>query len=231
MTLWPQRIVRTAFDVVGHSCLMAGRFFHSTGQEKNITRWYADGAEHKLRLDYDLTSDSIVLDLGGYKGQWASDIFSRFGCTVHVFEPMPEFSDFIQWRFVYNPAIRVHPFALMDVNKEMELSTAGDGSSMFRRTKSPLIRIKVRRASDVFVELEIERIDLMKINIEGAEYDLLEHLISSGWVSKIRDLQVQFHDFVPNAKQRMTSIEASLSESHRLTYRYPYIWENWRLKD
>ena len=71
-------------------------------------------------------------------------------------------------------------------------------------------------------------IDLMKINIEGAEYDLLEHLIENKFVENIKDIQVQFHDFVPNAEARMKNIQAGLSKTHYLTYQYPFVWENWR---
>jgi hypothetical protein len=40
-------------------------------------------------LEYDLNADSVCIDIGGYEGQWASDIFGRYGCTIHVFEPVP----------------------------------------------------------------------------------------------------------------------------------------------
>lgn len=68
-----------------------------------------------------------------------------------------------------------------------------------------------------------EQVDLGKINIEGAEYELLEHLSSTG-----RDVQVQFHDFVPLAAERMARIQSGLGRTHRPTYQYRFVWENWR---
>ena len=59
---------------------------------------------------------------------------------------------------------------------------------------------------------------------------MLEHLIESGWILKIRDLQVQFHDFVPDAEKRMTAIQDQMRKTHELTYQFPFIWENWRRK-
>ena len=70
----------------------------------------------------------------------------------------------------------------------------------------------------------------MKINIEGAEYDLLEHLIDTGLISNIHNIQVQFHDFVSNAEQRMIMLQKELEKTHGLTYQYPFVWENWRVK-
>ena len=51
------------------------RFFPSE-QQRELAKYYAGGGDYELRHKYDLTEDSLVLDLGGYKGQWTSDIFS-----------------------------------------------------------------------------------------------------------------------------------------------------------
>ena len=67
----------------------------------------------------------------------------------------------------------------------------------------------------------------MKINIEGGEYSLLEDLISNRLVANIKDIQVQFHTFAPNALERMKNIQMELSKTHHLTYNYPFVWENW----
>ena len=76
----------------------------------------------------------------------------------------------------------------------------------------------------------IGEIDLMKINIEGGEYEFLEYLLDTGLAVKIKNVQVQFHDFVPNAETRTKSIQERLSQTHSLTYQYEFVWENWRVK-
>ena len=48
-------------------------------------------------------------------------------------------------------------------------------------------------------QLNIEYIDFLKLNIEGSEYELLENLISSNNLDKIKYLQIQFHENVNNA--------------------------------
>lgn len=70
----------------------------------------------------------------------------------------------------------------------------------------------------------------MKINIEGAEYDLMEWIISEGLVKKIENIQIQFHDFIENAEARMVNIQNLLGRTHYLTYLYRFVWENWKLK-
>ena len=77
-------------------------------------------------------------------------------------------------------------------------------------------------------EAQPGRVAVAKINIEGGEYEVLPRLIDSGLIEEIDEVQVQFHDVVPNAKQRMNEILADLALSHEPTYRYPFVWENWR---
>ena len=40
---------------------------------------------------------------------------------------------------------------------------------------------------------------ILKLDVEGAEYDILEHLISEGTIGKINELYVEFHDNFFNA--------------------------------
>jgi hypothetical protein len=70
----------------------------------------------------------------------------------------------------------------------------------------------------------------MKVNIEGGEYDLLDHLIESGLIQRVRWLQVQFHDFVPNAAERMRAIQDRLRATHEPEWQHEFVWESWRRK-
>ena len=58
-----------------------------------VRQWYIDGGDYELRFNYNLVEESIVLDLGGYQGQFASDLFSRYRCRIFVFEPVRKFSE------------------------------------------------------------------------------------------------------------------------------------------
>jgi FkbM family methyltransferase len=184
-------------------------------------------AQETMRLEYGLASDSVVFDLGGYEGQWASDIFSRYCCNVFVFEPVPEFAAALAKRFARNPKVKVHAFGLGGETCSCEIAVDGASSSLCRGGERRMA-IEIRRAKEFLEEQRISRIDLMKINIEGAEYDLLEHLFAIGFVKNIHDVQVQFHDCVPRAHERRNALRCAFSETHILTYDYPFLWENWR---
>ena len=73
--------------------------------------------------------------------------------------------------------------------------------------------------------------DLIKINIVGEEYEVLEILLKNNMISIFKNIQVQFHDFiVDNAKERMIAIQKKLALTHVLTFQYEFVWENWKLK-
>ena len=189
-------------------------------------RWQEVKGDKTLRLQYELDCHSLVLDVGGYEGQWASDIFSRYLCRIHIFEPVPDFADAIACRFAANSAIRLHRAALGAAPGAAKLSVNGDGSSFHLQADDGVL-VRVTTLEDFMVTEGIYEITLMKINIEGAEYDLLDHLVASDQVRRFGNLQIQFHDFVSNAESRKQAIQLRLRETHSLVYEYPFIWEGW----
>ena len=79
---------------------------------RNIRQWWADGGDERFRFDYDLTRDSLVMDLGGYEGQWASDLYGRHRCRISVFEPVAGYAEKIRRRFQKNNDIEIFQFGL-----------------------------------------------------------------------------------------------------------------------
>ena len=197
--------------------------------EKRVISWHEVNGDRTLRLNYDLSENDVVLDVGGYEGQWASDIFAMYGCRIHIFEPVPEFADAIRKRFARNPKLSIHNFGLSSSDQIIKLHLAGASSSRYR-ADGPLINAKLVDVAGFLERSGIREIHLMKINIEGGEYDLLERIISTGTVSNIRNIQIQFHDFVPDALKRVSGIRDVLALTHRPTYQYDFVWESWQAK-
>ena len=110
------------------------------------------------------------------------------------------------------------------------MSGNADSSSVFEKEGSA-VEIKIVEAEKFFQQNNIDVIDLIKINIEGGEYGLLDHLIETGRIKKMKNIQVQFHDFVPNAEQLMSDLHLRLAATHETTYAYKFFWENWKLKE
>ncbi len=201
------------------------KLFLST-QARRVAPWLLINGDKNLRLNYPLTADSIVFDVGGFEGSWASDIFSMYTCTVYVFEPIKQFAAQLTKRFIKNPRIKIYDFGLAGSSHSVVMSQAAESSSLFK-AGSTNETVKLIDIAQFISEQQITQINLMKINIEGGEYELLERLLSADLIKHIDHLQIQFHDFVPEAKAKMLAIRQELAKTHYPTYQYEFVWESW----
>lgn len=199
-------------------------------QYERCKPWFAVKGDQTLRLNYPLNKDSVVFDLGGYKGEFAADIYNKYQSTIYVFEPIQSFYNIIKQQFADNPKIKAFQYGLAGQDQTMQISLTDNSSSVYIKSKLTET-IQLKSIADFIKTNNIDHIDLIKINIEGGEYDVLEALIEHNMLPLFTDLQIQFHDFIiPNATERMKKIQAELSKTHQLTYQYEFVWENWTLK-
>jgi FkbM family methyltransferase len=201
-------------------------FKKESKEEIRVKPWFRDNGDKTLRLNYDLNSNSVVFDVGGYKGNWAADIFCKYNCFIHIFEPVSAFALEIKTRFYNNDKITVNLFGLSDKEMKAKIFLDGSSSSAYKELGN-FEEVCLKDIMKYVSDHEIEKIDLMKINIEGEEYNLLNRLIETGLVESINNLQIQFHDFFPDADKKMKKIQRDLSKTHHLTYQYEFVWENW----
>lgn len=199
-----------------------------------VQRWFSDNGDQTLRLDYDLNKSSIVFDIGGYQGDFAHDIYEKFGCTVYIFEPVKDYYDACIRRFKGNPKVIPLNYGLSSTNSSLDIIVAENASSFFKpaNASTPTEKVTLRDVNEVFIELGINHLDLLKINIEGGEFDVLPALIQGNNFEKIENVQIQFHNFVEHAAEERAKIRESMRATHAETWCYEFVWENWqRLKN
>jgi FkbM family methyltransferase len=200
--------------------------FFPTNFDKEVKRWINDGGDEELRFNYELNENSVVMDLGGYKGQWASDIYSMYNCKILIFEPVDTFANSISKRFRLNHKIKIFSHALGSSHREETIYLSENGSSVFLDRGSSVV-IRFQDIKTFFEDNDITKIDLLKINIEGGEYEVLSRLIETGLINHIDNIQVQFHNIETNSRTKMIEIKSILEKTHRSTYQYEFVWENW----
>ena len=181
-----------------------------------MRQWQDDGAE-SLRYEYDLDHNDIVIDVGAYRGEWAEQIFCRYGCKIILIEPTPHIQGF-PYGQVINKAAWTHDGSLK----------FGGAYYYTSAHENPVTEYPCFDFNSLL--RKYEEIALVKMNIEGAEYGLLNHVIEAGLHKRIKNLQVQFHMIAGEPYRAMhESIQTELAKTHRLTYFYPFVWENWCL--
>lgn len=192
-----------------------------------IRAWFADRGDQTLRLQFsDLDAGSTVFDLGGYHGDWTAEIVARYGARTYVFEPIAQFHAQICERFAADGRVTPCQFGLGARDEQLSMELSADGTGAFV-AGSASETVRIVEIGSFLAANGIAGIDLMKINIEGGEFELLEHLTTTGDIRRVRRLQVQFHDFVPDAVRRRARLVEALSRTHRQVWSYHFVWEEW----
>ena len=192
------------------------------------TKWYREKGDEKLRLNYELNEQSIVFDIGGYIGDFSNSIYEKYKCNIYIFEPSTSFYKICLERFKNNNKIFCFNYGLSDSDNEFLLSDEKEASSITKNKNG--VVVKIRKFSKVFEELNVNKIDLLKVNIEGSEYDLMPHIIEEKLIERINNIQIQFHIFISDAKLKRDKINNSLKKTHKRDWCYWFVWENWSLK-
>ena len=198
-----------------------------------VKRWFSDRGDESYRLDYPtLNKDSVVFDLGGHIGDFSDAINKKYGCKVYLFEPHPSFYSACTRRFAENKDIIVLNYGISDRKGAFALSDSAAGSSFInpKHHGGTSITCEVESISSVLLSLGVTKVDLMKINIEGGEYQLLQHMADSGILNVVNEYQIQFHKFIKDAEAKREAITKYLQKTHVRTWCYSFVWENWKIK-
>lgn len=187
-------------------------------------QWYADNGDGTLRLDYDLNENSIVFDIGSSVGDWSVPIHNRYHCTIHAFEPTDLHRQY-KSRLWDRENVFVHNAAAFTYDGKLMLGVDDYEASIYHDVN--LIELDCIDLKKFIKENNFTNIDLVKINIEGAEYPLLMDLIENDMIKIFDNLQVQFH-MIEDYENAYNQIAEGLSRTHSITWSYPFIWENWK---
>ncbi len=181
--------------------------------------------------DHVLTRGSVVLDVGAFIGQWSQEVSSRYGARIYAFEPNPRSYQSLEVKMAEFPGLHAIPYGLGAATENTRISLRGLGSSTFENARvdaeASWEDVKIVGVEEAWQSLELETVDLMKINIEGAEFPLLEKMIENGLLARVNCFLIQFHEWHPGAHRRRRRIRAALAASHKLDWDYDFVWEKW----
>lgn len=180
-------------------------------------------------MQFELIKNPVIFDVGGYKGDWAQIALDKYGdSTIYVFEPVKKFYELIVERYKNNSNIKIFNFGLSDKNRTEKISSDADASSVFISGGEEEIELKDVR--EFLFEHKIFHVDLIKINIEGEEYRLMEYLSSSPELNIFQNYLIQFHDFIDNHVERRDTIVKEMAKYYDRIFNYEFIFEGWSLK-
>lgn len=175
-----------------------------------------------------LGPESVVYSFGvGNNLAWDLSLVGHFGLTVHAFDPTPASIEWVAEQSLPEGLV-FHPLGLAGHDGSLPFHLPRRGSRFnFRSVSSSVqsgttvVEAPVRRLSTLMRQLGHERIDVLKLDIEGGEYAALEDLLAGGIV--VPQILVEFHHHFPGLGVARTeqAIRALRKAGYRIFHRSP----------
>lgn len=148
-----------------------------------------------------LDSETSVVDAGAHRGEFSGELARRYGCRCLLIEanpdlaaalPVPGGSKVIHAALAATDGIATFHFS--------ENPEAGGITGSSLATEHPGCEVSMRSLASILGEVPSGRVDLLKLDIEGSEFTLLEET-SDDVLRGIAQITVEFHDFLPRFAQ------------------------------
>ncbi|MBT6296362.1 MAG: FkbM family methyltransferase [Nitrospina sp.] len=155
----------------------------------DMTLIYEILLKSKYKSEYYLPeklNPKIIFDIGGNIGITSIYLAKLFpDSLIYSFEPMPENFEILQKNISQYKNIRAFNYGLGSKNGSFKVYLSSDpenygGISFYPdahgNQEKSYISCEVKNVNEIINDLEVESIDLIKIDTEGAEYDILSTL-------------------------------------------------------
>jgi FkbM family methyltransferase len=184
-----------------------------------------DGYSDLLVLNLGLGVQSVVMDFGGYSGDYTAAVFNEYHCHIHVFEPVPQFATSLRERFSESNEVQIHGFGVAETDEVRLFGIADDATGYFSTGNSVEVPF---RSVECLAGIAPVDIDVIAINIEGGEYELIPVLAKASVLKRAELIFVQFHRVGEDPDIERETCRRLLEESHEPLWNYDYIWEAWK---
>ena len=164
-----------------------------------------------------LSASSVVMTFGlGDDVTFERALIERFGCQVHGSDPTPNSVAFIR-KTLQDPKMQTHfhahAVALMDHDGTVPFALPPDAESVavsasavagYVQGNDQVFDVPCMTLPSAREAFGLSKIDVLKMDIEGAEYQVIAQAVARGWLSDISQLLVEFHHFLPNLSVQQT---------------------------
>ena len=190
--------------------------------------FFRDGGNEIIYKRLELDNNSMVIDGGGYHGEFIDKILINFGCKVDSYEPLVNEFNKLEKKYFYNDKVKIYNQAIYSDTKELYLSQEGISSSVITGSDAKK-NLKIKAVDIIEIINDKKIVDLLKLNVEGAEYEIMNRIIDSNNLDKFRSFLIQYHRSVENCEELRKKIRKILLEKNfKEIFNYDFVWEYWR---
>ena len=133
----------------------------------------------------DLNECSIVYSFGvGEDVSFDVGLINRFGLKIHAFDPTPKSIGWVNDQKLPAQFI-MHEYGVSNFDGDVLFNPPENPNAVSHTllerntTKKHAIALPVKRISSIMSDLGHDKINVLKMDIEGAEYDVIDDLLSS----------------------------------------------------
>lgn len=193
----------------------------------SLSKWIANDGDNTHNITYELNENSKIMDLGGYNGVWAQQMIEKYNPYVYIVEPVNSFYENMSNKFLNNKKVKLLNVGVGVEDKDGIIYMNGDSTSS-NLSDGKSVNVKFNTIESILKHFNIDNVDLLQINIEGDEYSILEKMLKTGTINKIKSIQIQFHLGVGDEIQRRGKIRDGLVKNNfKINFDYPFVWESW----
>ena len=146
--------------------------------------------------DFPISNDDVIIDVGAHIGLFA--LFASQFCKngkIFCYEPIKENYKILIENIEMNQIQNIFPNNLA-VTKETSrvkifLNDDQSGHSMFIQNKN-FVEVDSKSLSDIFIDNGIKECDFLKLDCEGAEYEIIDSLPIE-YFNKIENIVIEYH--------------------------------------
>jgi len=173
-----------------------------------------------------IKSSDIVYSFGiGTDISFDLQLINLYGLKVFAFDPTPKSIEWLSKQKLPEN-FKAFPLGIANYSGEADFFLPKNenyvSASMTSRQSDSFVRVKVKTLADIAKELGHTTIDILKMDIEGAEYDVIDDILKSD--IKIHQLLIEFHHrFHPEGSNITRSTIKKLKQSGFLLF---YVSQN-----
>jgi FkbM family methyltransferase len=148
-----------------------------------------------------LLASSVVFSFGvGEDISFDLALIQQFGLQVHAFDPTPRSMEWLQNQEL-PPELIFHAYGVANFDGSCaflppENPAHVSHSIVKRKSPRPAIEVPMHRLETIMKMLGHQQIDLLKMDIEGAEYEVLADMLAQRLT--VKQLLVEFHHRWPH---------------------------------
>ena len=182
----------------------------------------------KVYDSVDLNNKKLVFDIGANVGLWTKFIQSKGADIVFCFEPNPVPLKDLYRNFAQDSSVTIVPKGIYYENTSLEFYNVESNSllSSFYPAASEkngvpignISKIEVITLESIIEKYKIKKIDLVKFDIEGAEFDIFDHLPLSVFNVVDSFLIEEHSQYFDNSKEKVTNLMRILNKYQYLVH-------------